>query len=267
MPRLPIPEFEASFRRHLEPLGFVRRRCPYTLTLDDGRFGWLGINRGTQFGVLQVHPNVGVGHQAIRDLVEAGRPSPPKSGRLPMPVVFVPLHTLMGGGYVSWDFHPGEDIEPKVRDLVVGIEEFGIPFMHRYVTLDDFIGGLQAHEAGSDSEYTLPAALKLAGRLDKATTELRKGLEKRSGRDGKWAESYRQFAEYLVPGLVGTGMPDHASERTGLTRHSSTKKLNGRGDPDRLLKVWAASLAAHGQFSPLPLGRRNVRQRALLPVP
>ncbi len=72
------------------------------------------------------------------------------------------------------------------------------------------------HEAGSDSDYTLPAALKLAGRLDEAVSELRKGLGKRSGRDGEWAESYRRFAEHLVPGLGDTIVTDRASETQQL---------------------------------------------------
>lgn len=124
-----------------------------------------------------------------------------------MPVVFAPLYTLMGGGYVTWDFRPGEDVEPKVRDLVAAVDRLAIPWMHRYVTLDDFIGGLRAHGASSDDDYTLPAALVLAGRLDEAVAELRKGLEKRSGHAGEWAESYRAFAEHLVPGLVDGGGP------------------------------------------------------------
>jgi len=200
VPKLPIPDFEASVREHLESLGFTNHRSIYSLTLDEGRFGWLGLNRATQFGVLKVHPNVGVGHQAIRDLVEAGRPSPPQSARFPMPVVFTPLYTLMGGVYVTWDFHPGEDVEPKVRDLVGAVDRVGIPFMHRFVTLDDFIGGLQGQAPGSDGDYTLPAALKLAGRLDEAAIELRKGIEARSGQYGERAESYRRFAEFLIPG-------------------------------------------------------------------
>lgn len=184
-------------RAHLEPLGFTRRRGLYVLPIDELRFGWLGLNRATSGVVLRIHPNIGVGHQAISDLVEAGRPRPPKSPRYPMPVIFAPLYTLFDGGYVTWDITTEDDVEPTVRNLTEVVGRVAIPFMHRFVTLEDFIDGMLAGLISGDADYNLPAALMLAGRKAEAETELRSGLDKRVGHEGEWAESYRRFADFL----------------------------------------------------------------------
>lgn len=172
MPKRPIRAFEASVRARLEALGFVRRRGPFILPIDDLRFGWLGLNRGTSGGVLHVHPNVGAGHQAIADLVAAGRPESPKAPRLPMPVVFAPLYILTDGLPLSWDFETEADVESVVTGLVSAVADVGIPFMRRFETLDDFITGMRGGFGGAD-DYDLPAALILAGRRDEASIELR----------------------------------------------------------------------------------------------
>jgi hypothetical protein len=121
-----------------------------------------------------------------------------------MPVIFAPLYTLLDGTPVCWSFLPGEDVEPKVRDLAAVIGSVAVPFMHRFTTLDDFIEGMRARLVTESVDHDLPAALTLAGRKDEAEIELRRGLDKRVGIEGEWAESYRRFAEFLVPGIRAT---------------------------------------------------------------
>jgi hypothetical protein len=121
-----------------------------------------------------------------------------------MPVIFAPLYTLLDGAPVPLTFLPGEDVEPRVRDLAAVIGSVAIPFMHRFKSLDDFIEGMRARLATDSVDYDLPAALMLAGRKDEAEIELRRGLDKRVGIEGEWAESYRRFAEFLAPGIQAT---------------------------------------------------------------
>ena len=235
MPKLPIPEFEARIRVQLTPLGFVRRRGLYVLPIDDNRFGWLGLNRGTHGVVLRVNPNIGVGHEAIAGLVEAGRPHPPKTPRYPMPVIFAPLDTLLDGAPVTWTFLPGEDVEPGVRDLAAVVGSVAIPFMHRFKSLDDFIEGMRARLVTASVDYDLPAALTLAGRTDEAEIELRRGLDKRVGIEGEWAESYRRFAEFLVPGVRATpGASPIAPEPSWISssREALGNDLRAYGETD-----------------------------------
>lgn len=270
------------------------------LPIDELRFGWLGLNRGSSGGVLRIHPNIGVGHRAVSDLVEAGRPRPPKSPRYPMAVVMAPLYTLLGGGYVTWNMITEDDVEPTVRDLTEVIGRIAIPFIHRFVTLEDFIDGMRAGLAGGGAEYDLPAALMLAGRTDEAEAELRSGLDERVGRE--WAESYRRFADFLVPGITATPgilptVPEPASIRTsreaiaaGLRSYGETELAAtvarlpdvqmeqigarafviatgiGRGGPTGMLLAKALSLAAieiiEGQPRALHRQRRDLKARA-----
>ena len=118
-----------------------------------------------------------------------------------MPVVFAPLYTLLDSGYVTWDIITEDEVEPVVRNLTEMVGNVGIPFMHQFVTLDDFIDGMRARLVSGDADYNLPAALILAGRTDEAEAELRSGLDKRVGFEGEWADSYRRFADFLVPGI------------------------------------------------------------------
>jgi hypothetical protein len=213
---LPIPAFEARVRAHLEPLGFSRRHGPYVLPLDDLRFGWLGLNRAATGGVLRIHPNVGVGHRAIADLVDAGRPRPPRTPRYPMPVIFAPLYTLLDDRSATWAIASEDDVVPVVRDLAEVIGSVAIPFIRRFVTLGDFIDGMRARPSSDD--YHLPAALMLAGRKDDAETELRIGLDKRVGHDGEWAESFRRYANFLVPGIRATPGAPHTLPEVPFVR-------------------------------------------------
>jgi hypothetical protein len=121
-----------------------------------------------------------------------------------MPVILAPLYTLLDGAPLAWTFLPGEDVEPKVRDLAAVIGSVAVPFMHRFTTLDEFIEGMRARLVTESVDYDLPATLTLAGRKDEAEIELRRGLDKRVGIEGEWAESYRRFAEFLVPGIRAT---------------------------------------------------------------
>jgi hypothetical protein len=231
---LPIPAFEARIRAHLEPLGFSRRRGLYVLPLDELRFGWLGLNRAATGGVLRIHPNIGVGHQAVADLVEAGRPRPPRTPRYPMPVIFAPLYTLLDDRHATWAIVTEEDVEPVVRDLAEAIGKVAIPFIRRFVTLDDFIDGMRARRT-SDDDYHLPAALMLAGRKGEAETELRNGLDKRVGHEGEWAASYGRFADFLVPGIRATPgasptVPEPPSIRT--TREALEADLRAYGESE-----------------------------------
>ncbi len=232
MPKRPIRAFEASVRARLEALGFVRRRGPFILPIDDLRFGWLGLNRGTSGGVLHIHPNVGAGHQAIADLVAAGRPELPKAPRLPMPVVFAPLYVLTDGLPSSWDFETEADVESGVTGLVSAVADVGIPFMRRFETLDDFISGMRGGFGGAD-DYDLPAALILAGRRDEASIELRHGLDKRVGHNSEWAQQFRRFAEFLMPGIEATpgataSMPLRSAVVT--TREAISRDLSTYGE-------------------------------------
>ena len=104
--------------------------------------------------------------------------------------------------------------------------------MYRFITLDDFIDGMRAGRANGD-DYDLPAALVLAGRKSEAETELRNGLDKRVGHDGEWASSYRQFADFLVPGIQATPgaspvRPEPSSIRT--TRAAIGADLRAYGE-------------------------------------
>ena len=121
-----------------------------------------------------------------------------------MPLIFAPLYTLLDGGYVTWDMITEDDVEPMVRNLTEVVGKIAIPFMARFVTLDDFIGGMRAGLVNGAADYNLPAALVLAGRKGDAEIELRGGLVKRVGHEGEWAESYRRFADFLVPGISAT---------------------------------------------------------------
>jgi hypothetical protein len=121
-----------------------------------------------------------------------------------MPVIFAPLYTLLDGGHVTWDIVTEDEVEPTVRNLTEVVSKVAIPFMHRFVTLDDFIDGMRARLVSGDADYNLPAALMLAGRKGDAEIELRDGLDKRTGQEGEWAESYRRFADFLVPGISAT---------------------------------------------------------------
>jgi hypothetical protein len=91
-----------------------------------------------------------------------------------------------------------------VRNLTEVVGKVAIPFIHRFATLEDVIDGMRARLVSGDADYNLPAALMLAGRKDEAEVELRSGLDKRVGHEGEWAESYRRFADFLVPGIRAT---------------------------------------------------------------
>lgn len=150
-----------------------------------------------------------------------------------MPVIFAPLYTLLDDRTAAWDIVTEEDVDPVVRDLVADVAKVAIPFMSRFVTLDDVIDGMRARLISSDADYHLPAALMLAGRKDEAETELRSGLDKRVGHSGEWAESYRRFADFLVPGIRATpgtspALPDPPSIRT--TREALRADLRAYGE-------------------------------------
>jgi hypothetical protein len=152
-----------------------------------------------------------------------------------MPVIFAPLYTLLDGAPVSWAFHPGEDVEPEVRDLAAVIGSVAVPFMHRFKSLDDFIEGMRTRLVTESVDYDLPATLTLVGRKDEAEIELRRGLDKRVGIEGEWAESYRRFAEFLVPGIRATpGASRIAPEPSWIrtTREALGNDLRAYGETD-----------------------------------
>lgn len=173
MPIEKRPEF-ADFAQTLADMGLRKHAgMVFTVPLQDGVLGWLGLNSATQgypkdCGML--HPVIGVRNDEVqRELAELLR-TPYR--RYTPPTASVPLSTLLSDPDPNrWEI--GADpaaARATLADLRTSVEDDGLPWMRAHTNLDAMIAHLRAHP--DLDGLTLPVALQHAGHHDDAHAEM-----------------------------------------------------------------------------------------------
>jgi hypothetical protein len=190
--------FSEAAETELARLGF-RRRAQGVLALDAAEdvLGWLGLNRATRHGVLEVNPVVGVRHQRVERLVAelTGVRFHPWSP----PTLSSHLGYLMPQqAYLPWVVRAVEDAPGKAAELAAAVAEHGLPFVRANASL----AALAASMAGGmgmpeQVGYRLPVAWHLLGDDARAEQALASGLARLGQGDHPAAREFRAFAEAL----------------------------------------------------------------------
>lgn len=190
--------FSEAAETELARLGF-RRRSQGVLTLDaDGDvLGWLGLNRATRHGVLEVNPVVGVRHQRVERLVAelTGARFHPWSP----PTLSSHLGYLMPQrAYLPWVVRAVEEAPGVAAAMAAAVAEHGLPFVRANASLAVLAASL-AGGTGMPEQvgYRLPVAWHLLGDDARAEQVLASGLARLGEADHPAAREFRGFAEGL----------------------------------------------------------------------
>lgn len=179
-------------------LGF-RKRAGYvfTVSLDDGVDGWLGLNTGTRNrgrGETRLNPVVGVRHLGVeRKLAEILGES--MHAYLP-PTVSSPLRYLVSEeSRRDWVLVGSVSDLAVGNDIAVGVEKFGFAFMRACGSLQGLIGAMhRGHGHHEQNAFRLPVALLLGGDSSEALRSVDSQLAAIGDRLDPAAGAFRDFA-------------------------------------------------------------------------
>jgi hypothetical protein len=187
-----------AVRGPLSQLGFKKRSGEiFTVDVESGVLGWLGLNHAYRRGEdrLEVNPVVGVRHQGVEHLVAELRGA--KSNAYLPPTVSVPLGYLTADRkYVPWLFERGPTTAEVAADLTSAVARFGVPFMKASSSLSELRRLIEENTGFAHQlVYRQPVVCLLSGDRGAALCVLEASLAELGGRKDPAAVSFRSFAE------------------------------------------------------------------------
>lgn len=191
-----VTAVEDAAARQLEELGFNRKPHAYTVEVEQGVLGWVGLNRAVRRGddQLLVNPVIGVRHQALERQV-ALLVNEPFHPYLP-PSVSAPLSQLGSRGDHLFREASVRKLDRQVKRMVDALASRASEFFERHASLEGLIGALRSGQFGVPDEvaYRLPVALAMWDRRQEAGEQVRASLESLGQRDDAAARRFRAFA-------------------------------------------------------------------------
>lgn len=196
----------ATLKLRLVSIGLRHRRAGlYTLDVQPGFVGWLGLNHATDRidgqRVVTVYPMVGVRSEQIERLVaeltgEKFRPYTP-------PTVACNIGFLMPRGLnTHWYFYEDEPLKEPATALTAAVKQYGLPYMRNGATLESVWDEQVAGQGYRESlQRRLPVTALILGRGDEARRLVERFVAERQGRWDPEAEHYREFAQAFIARL------------------------------------------------------------------
>lgn len=185
----------ASADRLFSSTGYQRRqRGIFTIGIAEAAFGWVGLNRASASGAMELNVVVGVRIEAIEQLVCA------LNGEKLHPYIPPTLSTHIGylmpsRGYKPWYVTDEAGCEDVVREIVAAVQKYGLPFMKEHATVDETFAALRSGEYGfvGQREFPMIAAAILMGQKVDAESILEETLSSVQGRSDPAAEALRRY--------------------------------------------------------------------------
>lgn len=185
----------------LGAIGFEKRKADiFTLNINEGVVGWLGLNKALyRGGIVQINPVVGIRHQKLETVVAD------LLGQKPDQYVTASISTNVGylmpeKKYAAWSFQEGDNGEALVAGMVAAVDKFGRPFMEQAATLEAIYNTLLNSKRGTPPDpldYRIAVASVLLGKRAEAKTFVDAKLREIGNRTDAAAECFRKFAMKL----------------------------------------------------------------------
>jgi len=149
-------------KERLRQIGFTAQRGAVAIMLlQDGWYGWIGLNRALHPGVISILTVTGIRCEVVEQLVQTLTPDLPAH---PGPSLAQPLYMLVPKRKEpAWSFT--EIDNELLEDMINTVITYGLPFMRSLASLEAL---LSAYESGvsplPDVTTRLPSVLYLLGR-------------------------------------------------------------------------------------------------------
>jgi hypothetical protein len=183
----------------LQRSDWVRRKHGYSTHLSDDIYGFIGLNRAVGHGdrILELNPIVGVGSLKLEKVYAelTGRHFQPYSSAA---IARNVGYLMPGKQYKPWLFQEGFAYDNLLSNMLSAIEDFGRPFMKRYMNLSDLCEAMKHSKLGGPyDDYRIPVACALLGKAGEADAFLEAKLQEREARQDAEAKQFRMFAKKL----------------------------------------------------------------------
>jgi hypothetical protein len=177
----------------LEQLGLKKRESGiYTIELNDGFLGWLGLPSAVKKGVIAISPVVGIRHQATHALL-----SEIMNGA---DHLYLPPTISKGLGFLlpekkwrEWYFDTTDDVY-SYQSLVDEISDVALPFMRDNASLLALESMLEEYEYvrfKMDQHERLPVVKFLSGNIDGARSKLEEYIGEVGDSDNPRSVAYK----------------------------------------------------------------------------
>ena len=184
----------------LKRLGFEGASGVFTIQLEDGVRGWLGLNEARDRGdCFDVNPFVGIVDEQLEDRVAALAGANGDPGELP-PSVTVHLSYLLpdsGGRSQPWRFCPSDDIDEVAESLVAAVANHGLPYMRILTDRTELARAIREYSFEEARAERLPVLYALMGDVAAARRVLAEELAEVESDTSEAAEEFRRFAAAL----------------------------------------------------------------------
>ncbi len=184
----------------LQKRGFTRRAdCIYMKPFGGAVQGWIGLNRASRFGSMEINLVVGVRYSCIEEMTARlmGKAVEETS---PPTIAMNVGYTREEGNYLAVIFDSEESVQSRLDELARALDDWGLPFIEKNSDLSTMIAtmGTSPHLMPEQTAYRLPVALHIAERDAEARVILDENMRVRGGRADLAAKRYLAFGSMLL---------------------------------------------------------------------
>ena len=190
----------SALTTRLSAVGFTsRKQGILTKSLSEDVLGWIGLNRATEQGGVEINPVVGVRHQALEMLV-AELSGDKYDEVLPPTIAMNVGYTSSEGRYIAYLFGAADEILRTADRCVEHIERDGMSFMTANSSLPALIQTLRTSTRSMPEQtaYRLPVALDLQGDYAGSKSAVEAKVSAVGSRTDPAALQYAAFAKNLL---------------------------------------------------------------------
>ncbi|GAB4227829.1 MAG: hypothetical protein Tsb0021_04910 [Chlamydiales bacterium] len=189
-----IKNFNSTLKTALISMGFKNSKGIFLFPLDKEISGWLGISKGTRYGVISLTPLVGLTHRTIQDLDQRLRKVKPNKELFP--VVTKPLTYISNQAYDPKLVETLEDIPVEVDRMIESIKLYALPFYEQNGNLENLLKFMIAGYGYPEKRRRVtPITHLLLGDKKSAISFVEKELENMRNETGPSRDEYETFAK------------------------------------------------------------------------
>ncbi|GAB4227824.1 MAG: hypothetical protein Tsb0021_04900 [Chlamydiales bacterium] len=174
-----VKGFSDYLKKKLLDIGFKRNKEDiYLFPINKDVSGWIGINQGTQFGVISLNPVIGLTHQTIQEIYF--RLCEYKAEKKLFPILCEPLRYLSNKFYSPKDVETVEDYPIEAERIIQCIKLFVFPFYEKNANLKSMLELMVEKHYGIPEQIirSIPVAYHLLGESEKGVQFVKNELEK-----------------------------------------------------------------------------------------
>lgn len=190
----------AAIESMLKDHGFEKGQSNiFRKALSDGIISWVGLNKATRSGNLEINLVVGLRFKDVEEIVH-GLLDEKDDGITPPTVAGNVGYVGDYGKYYAVTFSSDDDIVHGVKELEIALKKWGFAFFDENKNLVALSNVLSAarYLMPEQSSYRLPIVLNLIGRKKEASDLIKSKIEAESARVDPAADRYRKFGNAFL---------------------------------------------------------------------